>query len=173
MELTDRKIGEILEDMIVIVDTREKKNEHILRYLSGEGIKWKKEKLDSGDYSFILPNYPELDVDKKFIIEKKNSLSEIAGNFTSGRERFAREFERLEEDQQIHIVIEGATWKKVFNGSYRSQLPPKSMRASLLTFSIRYDCPIWFVGKDELPEFMYYLLRYELLEFLKDLRENS
>ena len=56
--LTDRKIGEILEDMVVIVDSREKKNEHILEYLNGEGIKWRVEKLDSADYSFVLPNYP-------------------------------------------------------------------------------------------------------------------
>lgn len=171
--LTDRKIGEILEDMVVIVDSREKKNEHILKYLNDEGIKWRVEKLDSADYSFVLPNYPQLEADYMILIEKKNSLTEIAGNFTSGRERFIREFERLKPDQQIHLVIETATWKKVANGSYRSQLPPKSMRASLLTFHIRYDCPVWFVEKTESPELIYSLMRYELLEYLKNLRESS
>lgn len=164
--LTDKQISDILKDITVIVDTREQKNDHILDFFCEESIPYKKEKLDTADYSFILPNYPEIGMDKKVLIEKKNSLTEIAGNFTSGRERFQREFERV-TDEQIHLIVEDATWKKVKNGSYRSQLPSKAMMASLLTWNIRYNCPVWFVGRDESPELIYKLMYYELFEELK------
>lgn len=170
MRITDRQIADIIDSMVVIVDTREQKNDHILMYLKDNGIKYKIEKLDSGDYSFVLPNHPELNFDKKILLEKKNSLTEIAGNFGSARERFAREFERVPEDSKIHLVIEDATWKKLLNGSYRSEMSPQSMMASMLTWNIRYDVPIWFVGKDESPTVIYNIMKYELMEYLKELR---
>lgn len=164
--MTDRQISDILKDIRVVIDTREKKNEHIIAYLEENNIPYEVSKLDTADYSFVIPNYPELNMDRKVLIEKKNSLTEIAGNFTSGRERFAREFERV-VDERIHLVIEDATWKKVKNGSYRSQFPPRSMMASLLTWNIRYNCPVWFVTKEESPELIYRLMYYELMEELK------
>ena len=169
--MTDKQISEVIKDMRIVVDTREVKNEHITNWLTENNIPFIREKLDSGDYSFDLPNYPELGLDRIYLVEKKNSLTEIAGNFTSGRERFVREFERIPENAVLHLLIEGATWKKVLNGSYRGQFPPKSMLASLLTWSIRYDTPVWFVGIDESPELIYNILKYELMEHLKSLRE--
>lgn len=169
--MTDKEIGNILADMVVIVDTREQKNQHILNYLDSIKVKYLMSKLDSADYSFILPHYPELNLDRKFIIEKKNSLDEIAGNFTKGRERFNNEFARIPEGTTTHLVIEEATWKKLLKGSYRSKFPAKSMMASLLTFSIRYKFNVWFVGKSESPELIYNLLHYELFSKLKEMRE--
>lgn len=165
-------ISNILDDIVIIVDTREKKNGHIIEYLESKNIPYIVEKLDTGDYSYILPNYPELKLDRSILIEKKNSLDEIAGNFTKERERFKREFERV-GDAKIHLVIENTTWKKVVHGSYRSQFSPQAMIASLLTWNIRYNCPIWFVGKDETGELIYNILHYELLEQLKGLRNNE
>ncbi len=173
LQMTDRLISEIIANMVIIVDTREQKNEHILEWLDGEGIPYIVRKMETGDYSFELPKYPTLNLDEKILIEKKNSLSEIAGNFTGGRERFIREFERVADDQKFHLLIEEATWKRVANGTYRSKLPPRSMRASLLTFSIRYSVPLWMVTKAESPELMYNIFRYELLEILKNIREKG
>ena len=113
--------------------TQEKSNKHILEYLVENKIPYIVKKLDTADYSFILPNYPELQMDYKVLIEKKNSLDEIIGNFTGERERFKREFERV-VDEKIHLVIEEATWTKVMKGSYRSKVSPQSLRASLLTW---------------------------------------
>jgi len=167
--LTDKKMSDIMSNIVVVVDSREKQNDHILSYLKDNDIPYIVEKLHSADYSFILPDYPELNMDRKILVEKKNSLDEISQNFTSGRERFAREFERL-TDEKIHLVVEDATWKKLTKGSYRSKLPPKSFTASMLTWSIRYRCPVWFVGRDESPELIHKLLHYELLEFLKGMK---
>lgn len=166
MHLTDKKLSDIIQDIVVIIDTREKKNEHILKYLNDNGYKYVVKKLDTGDYSFELPNYPELGFDRKFLVEKKNGLDEIVGNFTADRGRFQREFERI-KDEHLHLVIENTTWKKVFNGSYRSKFHPNSLIASLLSWSIRYGFQVWFVGKDESPALIYNLLKYELAEALK------
>ena len=160
----------ILQDITVIVDTREQKNQHILDYLKENKIPYIVEKLDVADYSFVLPNYPELNMDKIILVEKKNSLSEIATNFTSARDRFTRQFERMTEGQKIHLVIETATWKKLFNGTYRSKTSPNSMKASLLTWCIRYKCPYHFVEKAESPELIYKIMYYELNEFLNTIK---
>lgn len=170
MKLTDKVIQSILDDMVIICDTREQKNQHILDYFNDNNIKYKVEKLDTADYSFILPHYPEICMDKQVLVEKKNSLDEIAGNFTKGRDRFQREFERV-VTEKIHLVVEKATWKKLLNGSYRSQMPPQSMMASMLTWNIRYSCPIWFAEVGESPVLIYNIMKYELLEHLKNLRD--
>lgn len=160
--MTNKEKIDILSDMTIIIDSREKKNQHIIDYLVNNKIPYKIETLSSADYSFILTNYPKLNFDKKILVERKGSLDEVAGNFTKNRDRFKREFERLSSDQTIHIVMETATWKKIINGSYRSKFSPNAYIASLLTWNIKYNCPIWFVEKKEAGEIIYKILYYEL-----------
>ena len=171
--MTDKEISNILNDIVIICDTREQKNQHILDYFKENNIKYITQKLDSGDYSFYLPNYPELNLDKCSVIEKKNSLDEITQNFTKGRDRFKREFERIPSGTYTHLIIEKATWKKLLNGSYRSQLTPKSFMASLLTFANNYDIKVWFAGVDESPTLIYNLLYYDLFNKLKEIKSKG
>lgn len=165
--MTDKEIGNILDDMVIIVDSREKSNVHILEYFNALGIKHKCEKLDSADYSFILPNYQHLFLDKKVLVERKGSIDEIVGNLSANRDRFIREFERLEPDQKISMVLENLTWKKVNNGSYRSKINPKSIIASLITWETRYNCPMYPCTKEEAGMLIYNILKYGLRERLK------
>lgn len=167
--MTNGQKMKVLQDITIITDTREKKNQHILDYLSSNNIPYTVEKLTSGDYSFYLPNYSHLNLDKSVIVERKNSLSELAGNFTSGRERFAREFERADGGQAIHLVVETATFKKLFNGTYRSSFTPNAFIASLLTWCIRYNIKCWFAETKESPELIYKIMYYELNEKLNNL----
>ena len=172
MILTDKVMSDILEDLVIIVDTREQKNEHIIKFFKDNGIKYEISKLDTADYSFRLPHFPELGCDRKVLVEKKNSLDEIAGNFTKDRARFTREFERV-TDEHVHLVIENATWKKVSNKSWRSAFTSQSMMASLMTYSIRFNLKTWFVPIDESPKLIYNIIRYELFEQLKKRRSLS
>ena len=169
MNLTDKMMADILDDIVIIVDTREQKNDHILRFFKDNGIKYEVSKLNTADYSFKLPNFPELGYDLKVLVEKKNSLDEIAGNFTKDRDRFTREFERV-NDEHVHLVIENATWKKVSNKSWRSAFTGQAMRASLLTYTIRFNLKTWFVPIDESPSLIYNIIRYEIFEQLKKRR---
>jgi ERCC4-type nuclease len=156
----------ILSDITIISDSRERKNDHILTWFKDNNISYKVEKLDSGDYSLILPNYPELDLDRKFLIERKANLDELSNNLTKDRDRFHREFERLGEFDKMHLVIENATFKKMLSGSYRSSFSPKAYLASLLTFAIRYDINVWFTTPAETGQIIYSILYYELYEYL-------
>ena len=166
--MTDKEMADILKDITIVTDTREQKNSHILSFLDEHCVPHVTQKLDTADYSFILPHYPDLGFDKSVLIEKKNSLTEIAGNFTKDRERFKREFDRV-GDAHIHLVIEDATWRKVRNKSWRSEFSSAAMTASLLTWQIRYHCPIWFVGVDESPKLIYDIIKYEVFEKLKNI----
>ena len=125
-----------------------------------------KREVDSGDYSFILPNYSELNLDKKILIERKGSLDELAGNFTKGRKRFQREFERLESDQKMHLLLENFTWRKLLNDSYRSKFSPNAYKASLITWSIRYDFKVWNVVKKDSE------VLHEILKELEEILNN-
>lgn len=85
--MTDKQIGNIIDSMVVIVDTREKANKHIIDWLKENNIKYEIEKLDSCDYSFKL--YGEYShLSKSILVERKNSLDELAGNFSINRSRF-------------------------------------------------------------------------------------
>lgn len=165
--MTDKELGNVLKGVTIIADTREKKNQHILDYFESNEITYKVDKLDFGDYSFELPE-PYSHLNYKVSVEKKNSIDEINGNFTKGRERFHNEFKRATDcGLKLHLVIENATWKKIANGSYRSGISPKSLTASLLTFNRMYDSPVWFVGKDESPMLIYHILYYGIRGLLK------
>ncbi len=163
---TDKEIDNILDNIVIIIDTREKKNKHILSYFDHNNIKYKSETLYSGDYSFYLPNYSHLGIDRSVLIEKKNSLDEISTNLTSKRTQFADEFSRT-KGEHLHLVIENATFKKINNGSWRSKMTPQAMWAGLLTFSIRYNLKVWFTGVDESPKVLYNIIRYEIYEKLR------
>lgn len=162
--MTDGQLAKVLEDMVIIVDTREKKNEHILKFLDENDIQYTVQKLDTGDYSAYFPNYPEFN--ERVMVEKKNSLDEICSNFTKHRARFKREFERV-GGRNFHLVVENATWKKLLAGSYRSQFHPKAFMASLLSWSIRYNTSVWFTTKNETGEVIYNIIKYAYRELLK------
>lgn len=167
--MTDKQIHNILSSMIVIVDTREKANKHILEYLMANDIEYIVEKLDSADYgiTFKDPEYaPYINCS---LVERKNSWNEITSNFTAHRERFKREFERISPNTNVAMVIETATWRGLFNGSYRSKMSPQSLLASTLVWSFRYRCQIWFASKRDSPRIIYNSLYYGLMTYLKTL----
>lgn len=165
--MTNAEKIRIINDLVIIVDSREKSWKHIEDYFKTNNIKYRVQGLDVGDYTFELPNYPELDLDNKFLIERKSSLDELASNFTKGRERFKREFERMKPNQKIHLVLENWTWRKCLNGSYRSKFTPNSYKASLISWSIKYNFKVWNVVTQDSGEVIYEILKKELENELK------
>ena len=81
---------------LIITDTREKKNQHILDYFDSVGISHASNKLDFGDYA---------DWDRStIVVERKQNIAEIAQNCTRGHDRFRRELERAHA-AGAHLVI--------------------------------------------------------------------
>ena len=105
--MTDKRLKEILNSMVVIIDTREQVNLHIEQYLDSIGIKRVNRCLKFADYSFEVPPTPEigntetLSFENSIVIEKKNSLDEISGNLVSSKEYDSRE--RFEKELQKSV----------------------------------------------------------------------
>ena len=49
------ELKKLTKNLVVLVDSREKKNSHILEYFKKQGITYISTKLDYGDYSFYIP----------------------------------------------------------------------------------------------------------------------
>lgn len=92
--------------------------------------------LPTGDYSLAGAEC--------FIAIERKSVDDLIGCLTSGRERFERELYRSRALDYFALVIE-ASLSDLSNGRYRSEMNPKAAIQSLLTFSIRYGLPIFFV----------------------------
>jgi len=77
---------------IIIVDTREKGHKKILEYFDKNNIDYIVSKLDYGDYMIYKDN--------SVIIDRKDSLLELAGNLchTAEHERIKREIARAKDD---------------------------------------------------------------------------
>ena len=61
---TNKEIKELLSGLVILVDTREQRNSHILKYFDSHKIPHKKRKLDYGDYSAYLPKNEELGIQR-------------------------------------------------------------------------------------------------------------
>ena len=77
---------------LIICDTREKGHKSILKYFDEHNIDYITSKLDYGDYKIYKDN--------SVVIDRKDSLLELAGNLchTSEHERIKREIARAKED---------------------------------------------------------------------------
>ena len=111
----DAEIEKSLKSIVILVDTREKKWGHIRAALEELGCPYVSQKLDFGDYSYryTRPDGTEEDCSSLIAVERKANLDEICGNFTYGRERFEREFQRARnKGAEVHLLVEDANWGK-------------------------------------------------------------
>jgi ERCC4-type nuclease len=129
---------------VVLVDTREQKNQHILKRLDELGISYRLQKLDYGDYSF---EWNGIDYSDKIVIERKATFSEIIGNFTKGRERFKREFERSKGCKVILVIEEQI--EQLNRHLYRSRMSPKELKSFLSTWCNKFQLELKFTNKKD------------------------
>jgi hypothetical protein len=59
---TKTELNQLLKSMVVLIDTREKKADHIIKYLNKSNVPHKSKALDYGDYSLMLPANKMFDV---------------------------------------------------------------------------------------------------------------
>ncbi|MFW6282164.1 MAG: ERCC4 domain-containing protein [bacterium] len=157
-------------DFTILCDTREQKNFHITRYFDRENINYASKKLNVGDYTIgIIKDGEKFSFEDKIVVERKGSgetgLDELAINLTAKRKQFIKE---LNNDIEIHLVIEDGTWEKLFKGKYRSEMNINSYVASLMTFLHRYNIHIHMVERKNMGKWMYNLFYYYLRERRKD-----
>ena len=114
----------------IITDTREQTPLAFTRLQSERGT------LTTGDYSF--KGGEEL-----FAVERK-TIADLAGCCTGdNRDRFFRELHRLRGHRFKRLLIVG-TRAEIEAGSYRSELSPKAVLATLGAIEARFDVPVCF-----------------------------
>ena len=105
---------------MLICDSRERKNEHILRYFDRHGIDYEIRKLDVGDYM--------LEGNDTISVDRKASIDELASNMLNRNDhaRFLREAKRarqngvnliiLVESSKYKSIPDLATWRSKYSG---------------------------------------------------------
>lgn len=108
--------------------------------------------LTTGDYS--LEGFEE-----NICLERK-ILGDLIGCFTTGRERFKHEMERMRGYESCAIIIENP-FSDLANGRYRSKLNAESAAQSVFSIMQQYRMPFWFAAnRKEAEHVTYDLLRH-------------
>lgn len=167
---TDKEMEELIQSMVILVDTRERKADHILEYFDKKNITYKKKALDYGDYSFMIPSNEKLSIPRdlyfmnKVVVERKASLEEISNNLTKERDRFEKEL-CLAPKTKV-LLLENANYSDIATGNYNTQYNKKSFWASIHSFWFKYNIPIFFMPDNKWSGlfirgyFEYYLKNY-------------
>ena len=88
--------------MVIQVDSREQKYEHVTKYFDSQNIKWVRSKCVVGDY-VNLEN-------PMIVVDRKKDLQEVAGNVCQQHERFVREMELAKElGFKMIVLVEDPT----------------------------------------------------------------
>lgn len=140
--------------MVIQVDTREQKYEHVTKYFDSQGIKWVKSKCVVGDY-VNLEN-------PMVVIDRKKDLQEVAGNVCQQHERFIRELELAKElgykmfvlvEEPAMICLEDVchwyNWRRKKNPK---AITGKTLYKIMLTISQKYDVEWKFTSKEKCGE---------------------
>ena len=85
--------------MTIICDSREKKNQHILKFFEENGIDYKVQKMDIADY--------QIEGIDGLVIDRKQNLDEIAQNLMNrnDKSRFWREVRRANAKKVKMVVL--------------------------------------------------------------------
>lgn len=88
---TDNELKNILKSLVVIVDTREQANYHVIDWLDKNKKPYKVQKLDYGDYSCFIPNGSfqgqtrDIYFTDEIAIERKFCIDELAMNLKDNK----------------------------------------------------------------------------------------
>lgn len=132
----------------VIIDTREQRGFEfaqplrIARQKKTYTVAVKRGTLTSGDYSIE-------GFETRVAVERK-SISDLFSTLSTGRARFERELARLQEYERAAVVVE-AEWSTIFREPpSRSQLPPRTVFMSVVSWQQRFPRVHWWMlpGRD-------------------------
>lgn len=183
-KLTDTEINKLLkENFMIIYDTREQQNQHVLNYFDEKKVKYKKQKIDEGDYTAIITKRPEMGIYRDLYfpvaVERKNSVDELAGNLseeTDSRDdiRLIRELQRAKtKGIKMYLIIEDKDgMKNIKEGRYRSLYKPKAFLGRLSSIQDLYLHDTIFVNNKDTGFEIYRKLYYSVRNFLKELNAD-
>lgn len=152
---TTGEYKELLKHLRIVATTNEQVNDHILKWFDSKNIPYISRALKTGDYCCRIDACPELGfaVDTYFtdelFIERKNSLSELAGSINN--EAFHYELKRARNLQHKYLLVEQPNgWQGILLHDYTNKYNEKSFWSTLHTFEVEYDLKIKFVPKENM-----------------------
>lgn len=174
LKYTDSEIKKLLQIMTILVDTREQVNKHITDYFEQYDIPYKSMKLDTGDYSVMLPKSTEMGIQRDLYIpvaiERKNSIDELIGNFKADkRTSFQNELIRSQDVDFVLLVEQKDGYEDILLHNYRSQMKSASVIGTLKSFESRYSFNTMFVDKKLSPIWIHHHLHYKARNALKEI----
>ena len=132
---------------MIICDTREQKNDHILKYFDRHEIPYQIAKVPTGDYIKTGTNL-------NIAVERKATLSELCHNLLSrDKGRFYREIRRARENgTKLYIVCEhGHGVERIEDvGNWQNpygRVTGKMLRSAIYRCAIGYGCEFVFCTK--------------------------
>ena len=176
---TDTEIKKLLdENFVILYDTREQENQHILDYFDKKKIKYKKQTVKEGDYTPIITKNVDLgiyrDIYFPVAIERKNGVDELANNLgekTDSRDdvRLVRELHRAKvKGIKIFMIVEEKNgMENIINNNYRSMYKPKAFVARLKSIHFNYLSGLEFINKAYAGFEIHKILYYAVMETLK------
>ena len=170
------EIDYALSHLTLLVDTREQDTIELKKRLQSAEIPYIREKLDFGDYSIKskLLNGCEFSLQNKVCVERKMSIDELCNCYCQQRQRFEREFERAKEaGAKVYLLVENATFEKIYNHKYKSQMSPNALSASVLAWLSRYNCQIVFCKPETSGKLIKDILYREMKEFLNNFQGDK
>lgn len=169
---TEKEMKSILDSLTIIVDTREKENQHVLDYFKSKKIPHAIRTMKTGDYSAFIPKNEELGITRDIYLnaclERKRNIDEIVGNLSKDkRTTFENELIRASKHPFVLIVEDEQGYEKILCGNYRSQYEPKALLGSLKTMEVRYNFSIVYLNPKFTGNYIYHHFLYMTREYLK------
>lgn len=143
---------------MIVCDTREQKNDHILKYFDRHNIPYIVATVHTGDYVLSNNEYP-------IAVERKATCDELAHNLLSrDKGRFYREIRRArDEGIKLYVVCEHghgiesiqdvAKWKNKYG-----KVTGKMLREAIYKCAIGYGCEFVFCTKRQTGKIIYEIL---------------
>ena len=157
----------------VVIDTREKQIDHILKAFKKNNIDYTRRALPMGDYIIEGPNGHVPNV----VIERKASIDELVGNLLdtstkdeNGNNRFTRELIRAKRANKKFILLieDEKFYINLLTGNYRSKVNPRAARGMIMSLEAKYpNLSIMPIEKKLSGSYIHSILYYCLREDLK------
>lgn len=144
-------------DIVIVCDTREQKNDHILKWFERHGIPYVVRTIDTADYM--------VEGNGQIRCDRKQNLNELAHNLLSrDRGRFYREIRRA-RDAGIHLFVvcehghgvesiqDVSGWQNPYG-----KVTGKTLREAIYKCAIAYGCEFIFCNRRQTGKVIYQIL---------------
>lgn len=147
-------------NFLILTDTRQQKEKHIIKAFDKQGIKHIQTKLDSADYMALRFKDNQFVFDFSTLIDTKKDLLEMAGNLchTTEHARLVREVERgqslgckkfifLIGEKNIKSMDDIKKWSNP-----NTKIEGETLLKVMLTFQKHHNCTFLIIARDKMGQ---------------------